>query len=833
MPTFTGNNNNNTLNGSTGADDLYGAGGNDTLNAGDGNDSLFGGLGSDQLNGQNGDDSILGEGGNDNAFGGLGNDSLFGGAGTDSLNGGDGNDFLEGEAGNDTLNGGLGSDTVTYAYATGGVTVNLSTGTATVAATDVDTITLVENVIGSAQADNITGNAADNTITAGGGADTVATGVGSDTVFGGGGDDVIDAGVTNTATAQLDLNWTGFGGNGTNLAGGVSQNTGGVTVTASFTNDGAATGFTVNTNPSYVAGGETFNPNSNLYLQGTGAGNTSTTRIVFSGSATYADEVQNVQFRISDIDILSGTWQDVITITAYDSAGNPVPVTFTISGNDTVSGNTITAQSTSDAPNSALGSVLITIAGPVAWFEIDYNNVFTGGQVIYVSDIQFTAVPQDNDVVDAGDGNDTVSTGAGNDSILGGAGNDSLTAGDGNDTVNGGSGNDQLFGGFGNDTIFFGGGNDTVYGGDGDDLIDDTGADLVNFNLIYGGLGADTVWAGLDGDTVFGDGGADVLYGEEGNDSLSGDDGSDALYGGSGNDTLLGGDGSDLLQGDAGRDLLFGGAGADTMQGGADQDTIYGDIGDVVDGGSTGTDQDVLDLTAWGKALTNIYKDPMNPENGYVEFLDSLGAVIGTMTFSDIETIIPCFTPGTLILTERGEVPVEVLQPGDMVCTRDGGLHRVRWVGRKDLSLAELVMAPALRPVLIPAGALGAGVPSRDMRVSPQHRILVEGARAEMLFGEPQVLVAAIHLVGRAGIRQELTPGVGYIHVMFDAHEIICSDGLWSESFQPASRMVGGMDAARRAEIMALFPGLETSVIAFPSARLTLKAHEARVLLAA
>jgi hypothetical protein len=109
----------------------------------------------------------------------------------------------------------------------------------------------------------------------------------------------------------------------------------------------------------------------------------------------------------------------------------------------------------------------------------------------------------------------------------------------------------------------------------------------------------------------------------------------------------------------------------------------------------------------------------------------------------------------------------------------------------------------------------------------------LEGPRAEMLFGEPEVLVAAIHLVGRCGIRQELSLGVDYIHLMFDAHEILCSDGIWSESFQPASRMVGSMDRAQQDEIMALFPDLAESVVAFPSARLTLKAHEARVLLAA
>ena len=438
------------------------------------------------------------------------------------------------------------------------------------------------------------------------------------------------------------------------------------------------------------------------------------------------------------------------------------------------------------------------------------------------------------DSLSGGVGDDQLFGGIGNDTLDGGDGADLLDGGDGADSILGGAGADLIYGGEGADTILFGSDDDTVYGGGGDDTIDDaTGSLLAGANLIYGGAGNDTVWSGLGDDRIYGDDGNDVLYGEDGNDSLDGGNGNDLLDGGAGNDVLFGGAGIDTLYGGAGRDVLAGGPDGALIYGGADQDTIYGGIGDTVDGGSAGTDLDVLDLTAWGKALTNVYKDPLNPENGYVEFLDSFGAVIGTMTFTDIETIIPCFTPGTLILTDRGEVAVEDLAVGDRVVTRDGGLQAIRWIGRKALSVAHLVVHPALRPVLFPAGALGQGLPARDMRVSPQHRVLLEGARAEMLFGEAEVLVAAIHLVGYCGIRQEMTPGIDYIHVMCDAHEILCSDGIWTESFQPASRTVGAMDAAQQQEIIALFPELEISEVAFPSARLTLKAHEARVLLAA
>ena len=437
------------------------------------------------------------------------------------------------------------------------------------------------------------------------------------------------------------------------------------------------------------------------------------------------------------------------------------------------------------------------------------------------------------DTLSGGDGDDHLDGGTENDSLYGGAGNDTLYGDDGRDYLEGGSGNDLLDGGDGNDTLYFGEGDDTVYGGAGDDLIDDIASALLSGNdLIYGGAGNDTIWAGLGDDIIHGDEGNDVLSGEDGNDTIHGGDGNDSLDGGAGNDVLHGGTGRDTIQGGAGQDAIHSGGGS-LIYGGADQDTIYGGIGDTIDGGGTGIDQDVLDLTAWGWSHVRVHKSLSNPENGYVEFLDNLGAVIGTLQFTDVETVIPCFTPGTRILTEGGERPVEDLRPGDMVATRDGGMQPVAWTGRKRLSLAHLAANPALRPVLIPAGAFGTGLPARDMRVSAQHRILLQGPRAEMLFGETEVLVAALHLCGRMGIRQELSFGVDYIHVMFESHQILRSDGIWSESFQPASRMIGTMDHDQRHEIMALFPELEQRGVAFPAARLVLKAHEAQVLLAA
>ncbi len=118
------------------------------------------------------------------------------------------------------------------------------------------------------------------------------------------------------------------------------------------------------------------------------------------------------------------------------------------------------------------------------------------------------------------------------------------------------------------------------------------------------------------------------------------------------------------------------------------------------------------------------------------------------------------------------------------------------------------------------------------MLVSPQHRILIEGARAEILFGEAEVLVPAKHLIGHIEATRALpSEGVTYVHLLFDRHEVVLSDGIWTESFQPAERSLNAMEDAVRDEILALFPELQVDSDGFQSARMSLKAHEVKVLL--
>jgi hypothetical protein len=75
--------------------------------------------------------------------------------------------------------------------------------------------------------------------------------------------------------------------------------------------------------------------------------------------------------------------------------------------------------------------------------------------------------------------------------------------------------------------------------------------------------------------------------------------------------------------------------------------------------------------------------------------------------------------------------------------------------------------------------------------------------------------------------------GVTYVHIMFERHEVVLSDGVWSESFQPGDHSLGGLAQNQRDEIFTLFPELKTTagVEGYQAARKSLKKHEARLLL--
>ena len=132
-----------------------------------------------------------------------------------------------------------------------------------------------------------------------------------------------------------------------------------------------------------------------------------------------------------------------------------------------------------------------------------------------------------------------------------------------------------------------------------------------------------------------------------------------------------------------------------------------------------------------------------------------------------------CLMPGTPAATPEGDAPVESLRAGDLVLTADGRMAPVRWMGRQTISTRFADPLRAL-PIRITAGALGELMPARDLLLSPDHALLVEG-----------VLVQAGALVNGTTIRREAgVPEVfTYWHVELHDHALVLAEGVPAETF--------------------------------------------------
>ncbi|WP_189409934.1 Hint domain-containing protein [Neogemmobacter tilapiae] len=131
------------------------------------------------------------------------------------------------------------------------------------------------------------------------------------------------------------------------------------------------------------------------------------------------------------------------------------------------------------------------------------------------------------------------------------------------------------------------------------------------------------------------------------------------------------------------------------------------------------------------------------------------------------------FGRGTRILLASGDQrPIESLEPGDLVLTRDHGPQPLRWRGQTTTRAIG-----AFAPVIIAAETLGnAG----DLIVSQQHRMFVY--HREGRFDQAELLVQARHLVNGDTIFLREGGFVDYFALVFDAHEIIYAEGIPVES---------------------------------------------------
>jgi len=180
----------------------------------------------------------------------------------------------------------------------------------------------------------------------------------------------------------------------------------------------------------------------------------------------------------------------------------------------------------------------------------------------------------------------------------------------------------------------------------------------------------------------------------------------------------------------------------------------------------------------------------------------------GTFTSTATETVhVICFYPGTMIATPAGQVAVETLKRGDMVLTQDGRSMPVSWLGRQTVST---VFTDKLRvlPIRIKAGALGENVPTRDLLISPDHAILVDGALIQA-----GALINGTSIVRESNVPQNFT----YYHVEVDDHSLILAENT------PAETFVDNVDRLafdNWAEHQALYPeGKSINELPYPRAK--------------
>lgn len=163
-----------------------------------------------------------------------------------------------------------------------------------------------------------------------------------------------------------------------------------------------------------------------------------------------------------------------------------------------------------------------------------------------------------------------------------------------------------------------------------------------------------------------------------------------------------------------------------------------------------------------------------------------------TNTVTNFETI--CFLTGTNIFTENGYVPVEELAIGDVVKTADGELKPIKWIGYQTHQPTQVKDTLGSNPVLIKAGALGDNLPSRDLYVSPNHSLLVDG-----------LLINAGALTNNVSIVTiQPTETFVYYHVELDNHALLIAEGTSAESYLPQKEDRMGYDNG--AEYEQLYP---------------------------
>ena len=575
--------------GTSGADFIAALGGNDHVVSGDGNDCVylgwgndfaFGGAGLDEIHGGQGPDSIWGGPGDDNLFGDRGKDNIRAGPGSDNVSGGESDDELVADAGTNTIDGENGDDTCD-----GNNVANQNFNSCeTILNQVVDNTSPVITIVGNNPETQTFGNTytdagatalddVDGDVT---GSITTTNNVDPNVL----GPHTVDYSVTdaagNTAMASRTVNvvditdpiLTIVGNNPETQTFGNTYTDAGATALDDV--DGDVTGSITTTNN---VDPNVLGPHTVDYSVTDAAGNTA----MASRTVNVVDTTPPEVTAPSDISEETTTGAGIIVNYPAPTATDDVGVTsgpscIPSSGSIFSIGVTnVNCTAEDAAANVGSDSFTITVEEELYCNGMTIPDLISSGTYNVIDNrggpsLTLTGTNND-DLILAGDNGDQIFSKQGNDCVIGGIGND---------FVNGGPHEDIIFGRSGDDDLTGDADNDTIYGGDGDDIIN-------------GKSGDDTIYGENGSDILYGFEGNDYLQGDSGNDSILGFQGSDTLYGNSGNDYLNGGSGDDFIYGGQDDDVMYGTTGIDTMQGndgddiiygGEDGDMLYGDSGD-------------------------------------------------------------------------------------------------------------------------------------------------------------------------------------------------------------------------------------------------------------
>lgn len=223
---------------------------------------------------------------------------------------------------------------------------------------------------------------------------------------------------------------------------------------------------------------------------------------------------------------------------------------------------------------------------------------------------------------------------------------------------------------------------------------------------------------------------------------------------------------------------------------------------------------------------------PVGPQTVFYTMKDEVadpakGDNDGELDFADFV----CFAAGARIATPDGERAVEDLRPGDLVMTLDHGAQPLVWTGARTLTF--FAAEDPARPVVFPAGALGPGLPRRELRVSPRHRLMLGGEDVREACGSGEALAMAKALAGLPGARRARgARRVTYVTLLLARHEIVFAEGAPAETLYPGPVALQLLGEAMREEVLGIMPQLRDAPAGAygPTARPLMKRRQAEAV---